>query len=461
MLSRESGGTIVGMHADALLRYDAQVPRYTSYPTALQFTSTVDAACYAEWLAAIEADEYLSLYLHVPFCDTLCWFCGCHTTAVRRYEPVAGYVEMLAREVDIVAARLSACHRVSHIHFGGGSPNILKGDDWRLILGQLRKRFEVEDSAEIAVEVDPRGLADEQIEVLADIGITRASIGVQDFDQGVQRAINRIQSYELTRRVVDAFRAHGVGAINIDLMYGLPRQTPGGIAETLDKVLLLEPDRLAVFGYAHVPWLKRHQRLIDQRELPGAAQRLAQFETAARHLTEAGYVWIGLDHFAKSEDRLARAWTTGRLRRNFQGYTDDLAGVLMGFGSSAIGTLREGYVQNAPKVSVYKERIAAGQLPVIRGIQWTSDDRLRREIIERLMCDMFVDLPAVCRHHGHNPDAFAEEIAALEPMARDGLVRLDSGRVEITPAGRLAMRVVCAAFDQHLRPGDGRYSRSL
>lgn len=449
------------MRADVLLRYDAPAPRYTSYPTAPHFTPDIDGACYAEWLTGLPPGETLSLYLHVPFCDTLCWFCGCNTTVVRRYEPVQRYLAVLLSEVEAVAARLGGGRPVSHIHFGGGSPSILQPDDWCRVLERLHARFHIAAGAEIAVEIDPRSLSNEQVAALAEVGVTRVSLGVQDFDADVQRAVNRIQPFDLTRSTVERFRAVGIPAINIDLMYGLPGQSERSIVRTMDQVVGLAPDRLALFGYAHVPWLKRHQQMIDESALPSARERLAQFGAAAERLVAAGYVWIGLDHFAKPDDGLTTAFRAGRLRRNFQGYTDDPAKVLLGFGASAIGELPDGYVQNFTKVPDYAKRLAAAELPVQRGVRLTADDRLRRAIIEKLMCEQAVDLDDTCRRHGMVPGDFTDEHAALAPMVRDGLVQIDDGRIAITDEGRPAMRVVCAAFDRHLRSGAGKHSRSI
>ncbi len=449
------------MRSELLRHYDSPAPRYTSYPTAPHFTPEVDAARYAAWLAALGDDERLSLYVHIPFCHQLCWFCGCHTQAVRHYEPVKRYIGTLLAEVALVADRLGGPGRVSHLHFGGGSPSMLEAAEWQRLAGQLRDRFAFEEDAEIAVEIDPRRLTAAQMDVLSAFGLTRASIGVQDFDEAVQGAINRVQPYALTRAVVDELRARGVRGLNIDLMYGLPHQTVDSIERTVAQTLSLEPDRIALFGYAHVPWFKRHQQLIDAESLPDIGARLAQFERATHRLCEAGYVWIGLDHFARPDDGLALAHAAGTLRRNFQGYTDDRAAALLGFGASAIGALPQGYVQNATGGRRYADTIARGALAVERGIEVTADDRLRREIIETLMCQCAVDLDLVCRRHQQSRELFAGACEALRPMERDGLVRLAGGRLEITPEGRPAMRAVCAAFDHYLGESPRRHSQAM
>ena len=316
-----------------LAKYDQRVPRYTSYPTAPQFHAGVDAGTYRAWLSGLDRALPLSIYLHIPFCDSLCWFCGCHTKVVRRYDPVAAYFDLLLREIDLVAELLGPGRRVCHIHLGGGTPTILEPADMARLFDRLRSRFDVEPKADIAVENDPREFNPDLVRVMAEAGVTRASLGLQDINLQVQRAVNRVQSLDETRRVADALREAGVSSINIDLMYGLPYQTLGRALRTVDAALELKPERICLFGYAHVPWMKKHQRLIDEAALPDAEERFAQYLGAAKHLQRAGYDWIGLDHFALPGDALSRAARDGTLHRNFQGYTIDEASVLLGFGA--------------------------------------------------------------------------------------------------------------------------------
>ena len=448
------------MTPDLLHKYVRPVPRYTSYPTAPHFGPAVDAATYRRWLAGLDPAQPLSLYVHIPFCNTLCWFCGCHTRVVNRYEPVARYLAWLRREIDGVAA-VTGPAPVTHIHFGGGSPTIAAPGDFRDLMAHLRDRFRIRDDAEIAVEIDPRGMTPDKVEALAAAGVTRASLGVQDFDPAVQRAINRVQPFALTAGVVDMLRSRGIDRINLDLMYGLPLQTEAGVAGSADKALALEPARVALFGYAHVPWMKRHQRLIAEQDLPGAWQRWRQFRAAAGRLQDAGYVAIGLDHFAHPEDSMARALAAGRLSRNFQGYTTDSATALIGFGASAIGSLPQGYVQNDPDVPAYGAAMEEGRLATVRGHALTRDDRLRRDLIERLMCDGAADVTAVCERHGADPGTFEGAVAALAPVQEDGLVEIDGSRIAVTPLGRPLVRVVCAAFDRYLQSGAGKHSSAV
>jgi oxygen-independent coproporphyrinogen-3 oxidase len=449
------------MTPELAAKYATPVPRYTSYPTAPHFKSAIDAAAYRDWLTAADPNAPLSLYLHIPFCDSLCWFCGCHTRIVNRYDPIAGYLAVLGSEIDLVAEALGAPRPVSHIHFGGGSPNMIAPDDFRSLLDRLRRRFALAPGAEIAVEIDPRGMTSEGVDALARAGVTRASLGVQDFDPTVQRAINRIQPFDKTAGVVGMLRNAGIGEINIDLIYGLPFQTEAGIIETVEKVLLLEPQRVAVFGYAHVPWMKRHQRLIDETALPDAPARSRQSAAAAARLKAAGYIAVGLDHFARADDSMARALGAGRLRRNFQGYTTDAAAALIGLGVSAIGSLAEGYVQNVTTIKAYREAIGKRRFAIERGLALDDDDRLRRDIIERLMCDLAVDLGAVCRKWRASPDNFAAELAALRPMEEDGLVKITGRRIRVTEAGHPLVRAVCAVFDRYLDTLGQRHSQAV
>ena len=444
-----------------IAKYDTQVPRYTSYPTAPHFTAEVDAGRYGQWLGALGRDDILSLYLHVPFCSKLCWYCGCNTAVVNTYEPVAAYKDLLLKEIDLVAEALAGRRRVTYVHWGGGTPTILTGDDFRVVSAALRERFEFTDDTEVAVEMDPRGVGWETIEALADSGVTRASVGVQDFDRKVQEAVNRIQPYSLTARVISQLRHAGITDINLDLMYGLPHQTVDSVIAAVDTAMKLEPQRVAVFGYAHVPWMKRHQRFIDERDLPTTAERWRMIVAVEKRFAEHGYVSIGLDHFARPDDDLARALAEDRLHRNFQGYTTDQADTILGLGASAIGTLPQGYVQNAPNARDYRVAITGGRLATVRGIAVTAEDRLRRDIIESLMCDLHVDLDEVCARHRVDAGRFAGELAALQPLEEDGLVTVANHRVTVTEAGRPLVRTICAAFDTYLTTSETRHAKAV
>ncbi|MCP5373250.1 MAG: oxygen-independent coproporphyrinogen III oxidase [Hyphomicrobiales bacterium] len=438
------------------LKYDMLVPRYTSYPTAPHFNESVTGAVYADWLRALPADTDLSLYFHIPFCDSMCWFCGCYTKIVKRYEPVAGYLEVVLDEIDLVADTLPARFAASHLHWGGGSPTMLTGEDWMRILDKLRARFDVTADAEVAVELDPRTATEDYVRALSAAGVNRASIGVQDFHPEVQAAINRIQPYDMTRRVVDWLRGNGIPDLNMDLLYGLPHQTVDRVVDMVDKAVTLAPARIALFGYAHVPWMKSHQKMIHEADLPGTEARWRQFEAAADRLVELGYVRIGLDHFALPDDALAVSLRRGRLHRNFQGYTADQAPAMLGFGASAIGYLPQGYVQNISPLKAFRESVEGGTLPIARGFALSDEDRLRRTVIERIMCDLAVDLDDLAPGRD-----FAAEMARLAPLADDGIVALDGGRITVNADARPFVRLVAAAFDAYLKQGEQRHSKAV
>jgi oxygen-independent coproporphyrinogen-3 oxidase len=449
------------MQTDLAAKYSRPAPRYTSYPTAPHFGGGVGPADYKAWLASLPASEPLSLYFHVPYCDTLCWFCGCHTKITRRYQPVASYASALKREIDLVANALGARRPVRHVHWGSGSPTILSGGDFIALMGHLGRRFYLALAREVAVEIDPRGLTTETVDAFASAGMTRASLGVQDFDARVQRAINREQSFQETAQAANWLRGAGIRGINVDLMYGLPHQSAAGVARTADTALALWPDRVALFGYAHMPHLKRHQSRIDEAALPGPQARLEQFRAASERLVAAGFTAIGLDHFARPGDELAVAARERRLHRNFQGYTTDAASALLGFGPSAIGHLPQGFVQNHVPIHAWRDAVTDGRLATARGLALDDDDRLRAHVIERLMCDLFVDVEKECRAFARPPEDLRAAFTALEPLRDDGLVEIDGWRVTVPEAARPFLRLPCAAFDRYLAEAPARASRAI
>lgn len=445
------------MLAAAAKFLDRTVPRYTSYPTAPHFVPTISADTYASWLAHLPQPATLSLYLHVPFCEKLCLYCGCHTKATRRQAPVEAYTERLLQELDLVAAR-TGCRRVVQLHWGGGTPSILGVERFYRIIAQLDLRFDLSATVEHAIELDPRHVTQRLAQVLADIGINRASLGVQDFSPHVQRAIGREQSFETVAQAVGFLRNAGIKDINFDLMYGLPGQTVDDVRRTVTLAHELQPQRLAVFGYAHVPWFKPHQRQLDESILPGVGLRVAQAAAAHDTLVALGYQAIGLDHYADPADSLAVAARRRRLRRNFQGYTTDLADALIGLGASAIGRLPQGYVQNAPDIGGYARAIGARQLATKRGIAFSADDRVRARIIEEVMCHLDCDIAQLATQHDFQADAFDQEIESLRPFEAEGLVRIDGRRIAVEEKGRPYLRLIAAAFDAHLASGHARHS---
>lgn len=449
------------MNSQILACYaDLPLPRYTSYPTAPHF-KPAQSGLYEQWLEALPDDTTASLYLHVPFCRSMCWYCGCHTTITARDEPIARYLAALWAEIALVAETLPTRIGAKHVHFGGGTPTLMQPGQFVALMDHLRSRFELSPDAEVAIEIDPRTLEPEMIAALAEGGVTRASLGVQSFDPVVQKAINRIQSYEQTEAAVTGLRGAGVAQINFDLIYGLPHQSIESCIDTVRRAVALAPDRFAVFGYAHVPSFKLHQRKIEEAALPDGAARHAQAEGIAEALVAAGYVRIGLDHFARPDDPLALALAEGKLHRNFQGYTTDSCETLIGFGASSIGRLPQGYVQNAVLIGDYQRRIAAGEFAASKGCAFAAEDRLRATVIERLMCDYRVDLGDVCAGFGADPEHLIGSAKGIDALVEDGLAHRDGHVIAMREEARPLVRVLAAAFDQYLGQGAARHSRAV
>ena len=437
--------------AELIARYDGRVPRYTSYPTAPHFNTAVGADAYHEWLQSLAPASPISLYLHVPFCDRLCYYCGCNTGVVRREAPRRAYAAMLERELRLVAGLIGRRQTVSHVHWGGGTPTTLPGDCLTGLMDLIRTSFVLSSDAEIAIELDPTALPADCCASLADMGINRVSLGVQDFKPTVQAAIGRIQSFEATEACARLVRGMGVAAINLDLIYGLPFQTELSVAETARTALRLDASRVAVFGYAHVPWMKQNQSLIPEAILPDPQARFEQRAAIGRVLEEeGGYLAVGLDHYARPGDALADASSHHRLHRSVQGYTTDAAPALIGIGASAIGCLPQGYVQNATSVPAYSAAISSGMLATARGIALSPDDRLRRATIEAIMCDLEADLPSLAAAHQADPAPLLDASARLKRFADDGLVRQEGHVVHVTEAGRPFLRNIAAVFDAYL-----------
>ena len=424
------------------------LPRYTSYPPANRF-GALDEAAYRDMLAGLPAQASLSLYVHIPFCESLCWYCGCNTSVPNKPQRVTRYLDALETEIARIGALVPPYANVTQIHLGGGSPDYLEPDQLQALMAALRGAFKIAPDAEIAAELDPRGASEDKVAALAAAGLTRASLGVQDFNEEVQKRINRLQPFETVRTAVERLRAAGVASLNLDLMYGLPGQTLADVRHTAALAASLAPDRLAVFGYAHVPWFKIHQRVIDTDLLPQGPVRFAQAEAAAAELAAHGYQRIGFDHFAFPDDRLAVAAREGWLGRNFQGYTADPADALIGLGASSIGGSAIGFAQNNPVAAKYCEAIEAGGLATSRGLVLTGEDRCAGARIERLMCDLELPLEA------------GDDIAALAPMVADGLARIENGRLLVEEAGRPYLRNLAAAFDPGLERSEGRHSRAV
>jgi oxygen-independent coproporphyrinogen-3 oxidase len=436
------------------------VPRYTSYPTAPHFHKGVGQAQYESWLAQLPRDARISLYLHLPFCDRLCWFCGCHTKQVNRYDPVATYLQALKEEIAQVAAIIGD-RPVTAVHWGGGSPSLMTPQDIILVGSQIRSLFLVSPDVEFSVELDPNDMDEGRFDAWADVGMTRASIGVQDFDPKVQTAINRIQTFEQTRGVLEAVRHRGVRSVNIDMLYGLPHQTEMGAVETAQQVRSLQPDRVALFGYAHVPWMKKHQTMIDETVLPDASERQRQSMAATAVFTCGGYERVGFDHFALPADSMAIAARDRTLARNFQGYTADRHEALIGLGASAIGHLPQGYVQNVVATHEYQRRLLTGEGAVDRGVEFSDNDRVRGFAIERLMCQFELDFSELRKKFGPLAEPVIEDAVSVALNDKNNLVFLQPGRLTVTEGGRPFVRTVASGLDAYLFEGKARYSKAI
>ncbi|CAN7656891.1 oxygen-independent coproporphyrinogen III oxidase [Rhizobium sp. LjRoot30] len=448
------------MSSDLVVKYgDARLPRYTSYPTAPKFSDQVGAQDTLDWIRNVGA-QTVSLYLHIPFCRSMCWYCGCHTTITERDQPILDYLDVLRREIELVSQAARSPLDVREVHFGGGTPTIIEPQEFVSLMQLLGQRFRLDAGANVSVEIDPRTLTQAMAEALGRSGVTRASLGVQSFDPVVQKAINRIQSEETTLLTVNRLRDNGIGRINFDLIYGLPHQTVESCVATVGASLAMMPDRFSVFGYAHIPSFKKHQRLIDETALPGPQARNEQAEAIAAALVSAGYVRIGLDHFALPQDELALSAKHGTLRRNFQGYTTDQCETLIGFGASAIGRFRQGYVQNEVPPGQYARRISEGSLSSARGYRLTAEDRLRADVIERLMCDFVVDIAAMSAHHGFEPDVLLTGNERLRALADDGVIVMEEGVVRVRLEERFLVRTVASAFDAYLNDTARTFSKA-
>lgn len=444
---------------EALLGENRQVPRYTSYPTAPHFKENMSDDGVSVWLRELPENGRLSLYFHIPYCRTLCWYCGCHTRATKRYNLISEYLDILSREIDLIASKLDKRLPVDHIHFGGGSPSMISSEDFADLMAVIRAYFNVTKDAEIAIELDPREVTEAKVAAYALAGVNRASLGVQDFHIEVQTAINRRQPFHVVYNAVNLLRSYGISRINMDFLYGLPHQTVGHVVENLNFASTLAPSRISLFGYAHVPWMKKHMRLIDEGSLPDAAERLTQFDAATDKLHKLGFKPIGLDHFVRADDPMAISEEERTLRRNFQGYTTDAADALIGFGPSAISAFPQGYCQNTTIAKNYEEAVCDGSLPVNRGLTLSEDDRIRAALIEKLMCYFEIDLQEFCKGLGINTDYFNDAMDELADLQQKGLVEVENQAISIPKEARQAVRLVCAAFDNYLQENKNRHAQ--
>lgn len=438
---------------DLLVRYGTSAPRYTSYPTAIDWRHDLDPHGYSARLAsAAAADGPVSAYVHIPFCEQLCLYCGCNVVITRDHGKSAPYLDTLESEIAAVAATGIARRPVSQFHWGGGTPTFLSSDEMKRLFHAFTSRFTLTEDAEVAIEVDPRFTTLEQVRTLGALGFNRMSMGVQDFDPKVQKAVNRVQSIEQTRAILDACRANGFKSVNIDLIYGLPHQHREQFRRTLDLTLDMAPDRVALFHYAHVPWIRKHQEVMPDDAFPSSDEKSAIFADAVEAFTARGYRWIGLDHFAAPGDELAVARDAGTLDRNFMGYTTRRGTDLLPFGITSIGEIGGAFVQNAHTVDAWASAVASRGTACERGHVLDADDRLRRDVILALMCNGRVDIPIVASRHGVDfPERFARELAELRPMADDGLVLLEDDAIVVTPLGQVFLRNIALPFDAYTR----------
>ncbi|MFZ6755712.1 oxygen-independent coproporphyrinogen III oxidase [Undibacterium sp. Ji50W] len=451
---------------ELIRRFDKLGPRYTSYPTADRFNTGFNAESYIRYLkerSRLASKPPLSLYIHIPFCASLCYYCACNKVITKDHGRSAKYLEYLEKELKLVTAHLHDREVLSQLHLGGGTPTFLSHEELRHLMQMLRAHFDFSDDAEISIEIDPRTVDAATLQLLADLGFNRTSLGVQDFNPDVQKAIHRLQTFELVDNTVQASRAAGFQSINFDLIYGLPKQNLGSFSETLDQVIALSPDRIALYNYAHLPTRFKPQRRIAEADLPSAEQRLQIFLMSLRRLQAEGYVYIGLDHFAKPDDSLARAMDDGSLHRNFQGYTTRADCDLIGLGLSSIGKIGASYVQNMRTLDEYYACLDRGELPVEKGIDLRMDDVLRRQIIMSLMCSSTVDFGALEQQYGISfPDYFADELTQLADYAQEKMITLSAAAITVEARGRLFVRAIGMAFDHYLtRQTTANYSKLI
>lgn len=458
-------GRAAPLALDLIRKYSIPGPRYTSYPPATQFTADLPALRLEDAIAEDNAPGAgpISLYFHLPFCETRCWFCGCNTIITRRRESATEYLDDLAREMQLTAERMDCTRPVTQIHLGGGTPTFFPPDELRRLGALVRRHFRLAPDAEFSVEVDPRRLTHEHVVALREIGANRASLGVQDTDPKVQLAVHRFQPHHLNRKVFEWLRADGFESINVDLIFGLPLQQAEGFVRTIDDVLALSPDRLSVFSYAHVPWIKPAQKIFDDREqLPTAEEKLAMFAVAHEKLTAAGFADIGLDHFARPDDSLAVAQRAGTLHRNFQGYTTQAGASLYAFGISSISATETSYRQNSKALLEWKTALAAGKLPIERGLRLTAEDQRRRTIIMRLMCDRRLNYAALSRRLGLDfAETYAADLGRLDDLREDGLIHFTAQGLEVTPVGIPLLRVIAMRFDPLFTSAPRRHAQAI
>ncbi len=458
---------------ELIKRYDKSGPRYTSYPTAVQFDESFTLDTYQQWIEksnelsrTLAEPKPISLYFHIPFCDTVCFYCGCNKVVTKDRTRSSPYVDRLCKEIEMQAALFDDNRVVTQLHWGGGTPTFLNNAEMRRLMDCTREHFNLigDDKGEFSIEIDPREADKEKVAVLRELGFNRMSLGVQDFDDRVQKAVNRIQSEEQTLEVLNAARAEGFRSISVDLIYGLPHQSVESFEKTLDRIVDVNPDRISVFNYAHMPELFKPQRRINEDDLPAPEEKLKILQLTIEHLQNAGYVYIGMDHFAKPDDELCIAQLDDTLYRNFQGYSTNAECDLVGIGVTSISMVGNSYSQNKKGMEEYYETIDAGKLPVYRGVDLSADDVLRREVITRLICHFHLNMPRLEKEFNINfSEYFAAEMEDLKQFTDDGLVTIDADEITVHPKGHLLIRNICMVFDRYLREKQGtqRFSKVI
>ncbi|QLG87517.1 oxygen-independent coproporphyrinogen III oxidase [Chitinibacter bivalviorum] len=461
------GSAVVDFDRELIVRYDGKGPRYTSYPTADRFTHPISSEQYRGILQQRSPGALLnplSLYFHIPFCNTVCYYCGCNKIITKDTGKADLYINYLTKEIEMHAAELPNRPKVGQLHLGGGTPTFMSEAQLTRLMNVVRTHFDLLPTGEFSIEIDPRKVGEPMIKTLAELGFNRMSVGIQDFNPAVQEAVNRIQSEQETRSVIEAARMHGFKSVSVDLIYGLPKQTAESLAKTIERVLTLRPDRIALYNYAHLPERFMPQRRINEAELPSADVKLDILQNSITQLIEAGYVLIGMDHFALPNDDLAVAQRRGRLQRNFQGYSTHADCDLLAFGVSSIGKIGAHYQQNVKTLEEYYEKLDANEFPVVRGLQMNSDDLIRRAVIQALMCQFELYYQAIeVSYMIDFLDYFSEEITLLQPLMDDGLITIEADGLFVTAKGRLLIRSIAMIFDQYLRTKttQARYSRLI
>ena len=450
---------------DLIKKYDKSGPRYTSYPTAPQFSTAFTEQSLKECIERSNDEiipKPLSLYIHIPYCDTICYYCACNKIITKNHDVTEEYLQLLEAEMEMLSPLFDKDRELNQLHLGGGTPTFLNDQEMTQLMAMIEANFKVSPNCEMSIEIDPRKVTDDTIRLLNKIGFNRISLGVQDFDERVQKAVNRVQSYELVRDRLNAAREVGIESINMDLIYGLPFQTVETFAQTLDKVIELKPDRLSIFNYAHLPERFKPQRRINEDELPSPAEKLEIFKLTMDKLQQAGYVYIGMDHFALAGDSMVKAQQEGTLQRNFQGYSTNADTDLVAVGVSSIGSIADTYSQNSPKIDDYREMIKSKKLPLVRGFVMSDEDRLRKQVIGQLICHFRLDIKKIEEDWEIDfKKYFQSELKELDEMVQDGLVSIDDDFITVEARGRLLIRNVCMVFDQYLKDNQVKFSKVI